>query len=40
LIAEVFELALAAREMDMRSSPYDLVGLGSPPIQIETVVAG
>jgi len=36
LVAEAFELALAARELDMRASPYDLRALGYAPIAIET----
>ena len=36
LTADAFELALAARELDMRASPYDLSGLGFDPIPIET----
>jgi len=38
LTADCFELAVAAREIDMRASPYDLSGLGLewPPIAIET----
>ena len=31
-----FELALDARELDMRASPYDLAELGYEPIRIET----
>jgi hypothetical protein len=37
VIAEAFEVSLAAREMDMRASPYDLAAYGFPPIAIETV---
>lgn len=36
LIADGFELAAAAREVDMRASPYDLRTLGFAPICIET----
>jgi hypothetical protein len=36
LIADAFELALDARSVDMRASPYDLRELGYEPIQIET----
>lgn len=36
LIADCFELAAAAREVDMRASPYDLRSLGFAPIRIET----
>ena len=36
LIADTFELALAARELDMRASPYDLRALGFAPIRVET----
>jgi hypothetical protein len=36
LIADAFELAWAARQLDMRASPYDLSGLGLTPIRIET----
>jgi hypothetical protein len=35
-VADGFELALAARELDMRASPYDLTHLGYRPIKIET----
>jgi hypothetical protein len=35
LIADAFELALAARELDMRASPYDLRALGFDPVCIE-----
>ena len=34
--ADAFELAAAAREIDMRASPYDLSGYGYPPMRIET----
>jgi hypothetical protein len=37
LVADAFELARAAREVDMRASPYDLSGYGFSPIRIETV---
>jgi hypothetical protein len=36
VVAEAFELAAAAREVDMRASPYDLSGYGFPPVRIET----
>lgn len=36
LTADCFELARAARELDMRASPYDLSALGYEPIRIET----
>lgn len=36
LIADAFEMAWAAREIDMRASPYDLQHLGFSPIPIET----
>ena len=36
LTADCFELAYAARELDMRASPYDLSALGYLPIRIET----
>ncbi|MBX9579981.1 MAG: 3-methyladenine DNA glycosylase [Gemmataceae bacterium] len=36
LTADAFELAAAARAVDMRASPYDLTGYGFPPIPIET----
>jgi hypothetical protein len=36
LIADTWELAARAREVDMRASPYDLADLGYPPIAIET----
>lgn len=36
LIADAFELALAARRIDMRASPYDVTPLGEEPIRIET----
>ncbi|MCU0703713.1 MAG: 3-methyladenine DNA glycosylase [Fimbriiglobus sp.] len=36
LLADSFELAAAAREIDMRASPYDLAELGFNPIRIET----
>ncbi|TWP52197.1 3-methyladenine DNA glycosylase [Lentzea tibetensis] len=35
LVADCFELAGDVRELDMRASPYDLAGLGYPPIKIE-----
>jgi hypothetical protein len=36
LLADTFELALAARTVDMRASPYDLRAYGFEPIPIET----
>lgn len=36
LTADAFELAAAARAVDMRASPYDLSAYGFPPIPIET----
>jgi hypothetical protein len=36
LIADTFELAWRARELDMRASPYDLAEHGLRPIRIET----
>lgn len=36
LIYDTFELALEARTMDMRASPYDLTDYGFEPIRIET----
>jgi hypothetical protein len=36
LIAETFFIALEAREIDMRASPYDLSHLGFSPLCIET----
>jgi hypothetical protein len=38
LIADAFELAVAARALDMRASPYDLRAFGFAPIRIETRV--
>lgn len=38
VLADAFELAVAARELDMRASPYDLTGLGFAPIAVETRV--
>jgi len=35
-VADCFELAREIRELDMRASPYDLTGLGYPPVPIET----
>jgi hypothetical protein len=37
LIADTFELAWQARQLDMRASPYDLSAFGCEPIRIETV---
>ncbi|UGT44464.1 3-methyladenine DNA glycosylase [Nocardia yamanashiensis] len=36
LLFACFELACAARELDMKASPYDLLHLGYEPIRIET----
>ncbi|WP_245745748.1 3-methyladenine DNA glycosylase [Nocardia altamirensis] len=36
LILDCFELACAARELDMRASPYDLSDYGYEPVRIET----
>ena len=36
LMADAFELAVAARELDMRASPYDLAALGYEPVRVET----
>lgn len=36
LVADAFALAHDIRELDMRASPYDLSGLGYPPVPIET----
>lgn len=35
LTADAFELAVAARELDMRASPYDLRAFGLPPVRVE-----
>jgi hypothetical protein len=35
LLLDCLELAAAARELDMRASPYDLTGYGFAPIRIE-----
>ncbi|WP_019925746.1 hypothetical protein [Nocardia sp. BMG111209] len=36
LLLDCFELACAARDLDMRASPYDLSGLGYAPVPVET----
>ncbi|MBB5917181.1 hypothetical protein BJY24_006093 [Nocardia transvalensis] len=36
LLLDCFELACAARELDMRASPYDLTEYGYTPVAIET----
>jgi hypothetical protein len=36
LILDAFDLALRAREIDMRASPYDLTAFGYAPVKIET----
>jgi hypothetical protein len=35
--ADAFELALVARRVDMRASPYDVTQLGGEPIPVESV---
>jgi hypothetical protein len=35
LVGRCFELACAARDLDMRASPYDLAHLGYAPVRIE-----
>lgn len=37
LVADCFEVARSARELDMRASPYDVTGFGLAPIRVETV---
>jgi hypothetical protein len=36
LVADCLEIAVEARELDMRASPYDLTGYGFEPVSIET----
>jgi hypothetical protein len=36
LVADCFALAREIRALDMRASPYDLAGLGYPPVRVET----
>jgi len=36
IVMDTFELAYAARELDMRASPYDLREFGYDPVKIET----
>jgi hypothetical protein len=36
LLADAFELARFARQIDMRASPYDLREMGFDPIRVET----
>jgi hypothetical protein len=36
VMADAFELASSARELDMRASPYDLSAYGYSPVRIET----
>jgi hypothetical protein len=36
LLAEAFDLARKAREVDMRASPYDLTSYGFQPVKLET----
>ncbi|MFN8194691.1 MAG: 3-methyladenine DNA glycosylase [Nocardioidaceae bacterium] len=36
LVADCFELAWDARDLDMRASPYDVADLGFEPVRIET----
>jgi hypothetical protein len=38
LLADAFDVARLAREIDMRASPYDLAEYGFTPIRIETLV--
>jgi hypothetical protein len=35
-VADAFEMARTARELDMRAAPYDLTGFGYAPIRLET----
>ena len=37
LIADCFDVARSARELDMRASPYDVSAYGLEPIRVETV---
>jgi hypothetical protein len=37
LVADAFDAARVAREVDLRASPYDLSGFGFAPVRIETV---
>lgn len=36
VLGDAFELAVAARELDMRASPYDLSAFGFAPVRVET----
>jgi hypothetical protein len=36
LVVDAFALAREIRTLDMRASPYDLAGLGYPPVRVET----
>ncbi|GAA2521572.1 3-methyladenine DNA glycosylase [Pilimelia columellifera] len=36
LVADCFALARDIRALDMRASPYELAGLGFPPVRVET----
>jgi hypothetical protein len=36
VVADCFALARDIRVLDMRASPYDLSGLGYPPVRVET----
>ena len=36
IVLDAFELALDARQVDMRASPYDVTDLGLDPIRVET----
>jgi len=36
LIADCFDLARSARDLDMRAAPYDLSDLGYEPVRVET----
>lgn len=38
LVADCFENAARARELDMRASPYDVSGFGLTPVRVETSV--
>ncbi len=37
LVADAFEVAVQARELDMRASPYDVSDFGLPAIPVETI---
>lgn len=36
LVADCLDLAVSARELDMRAGPYDLTALGLAPVRVET----